>query len=93
MFTTYNQMIEDSTPGRFEGESPMCAYLYELSMNGDTGDDEVYRDGDWSLRYGRRILCGNSQGFVSLVTFSTLSEACAVMDELHTAWEGDDEDN
>jgi hypothetical protein len=37
----YQRMINDSTPGRFEGEPPITAYLYEAYLDGDCG---VYED-------------------------------------------------
>ena len=61
----------DTHFGKFD--SPMAAFLFErVMMNGDFGDDE-YSDGDgtWGIRYGRRVLEGDSQGFVYYVKFDT----------------------
>jgi hypothetical protein len=43
----YEEMVADSTPGKFEGENPETAYYYDAMMNGDGeiisfGENEVY---------------------------------------------------
>lgn len=75
-------------------ESPMAAYVYDrLLMNGDTGDDETDNGaGDWAVRYGRRILLGNDQGFVGLERFEDVDTARAYMVALRGDWETDDYD-
>ena len=90
MFTYYQQLINDSTPGRYEGEPPMTSYLYELLMNSDHGDDEVFfGDCDGVNRYGRRLLCFSSTGFISLVTCDDLAIAQQIMSDLHAQWDTD----
>ena len=39
----YQQMIDDSTPGKLEGECPATAYYYEAMMD---GDGEIVTFGD-----------------------------------------------
>jgi hypothetical protein len=89
----YAQMIADSTPGRFEGESPMTAYVHELSMNGDEGDDAVYLEHltAGQARYGRRVLYWSEVGFISLTKFDTVADACKEMDAAHAEWDDPDE--
>lgn len=79
-------------PGKFEGEGPMTAYVYELVMGGDRGDDEdCSASGDSAVRFGRRILFEDSRGFVSLAKYDTEAEAIGTMSALHDEWdeEGD----
>ena len=84
MRVQYAEMVADSTPGRFEGEHPMTAYVHELLMGGDTGDDERGdSDCGWGVRYGRRILFGTSTGFISLEKYPTAAVAEA---EMVAAW-------
>ena len=88
MFTHYKQLINDSTPGRYEGESPMTSYLHELMMNGDYGDDEVSFGNCGGInRYGRRLLCFSATGFISLVTCDDLDMAQQIMSDLHAQWD------
>ena len=94
MLSTYAQIVEDSTPGRFEGEGPMTAYVYEeYAMNGDDGD-EFAGDSDygWANLYGRRILWGSSSGFISLSTYATKDEARKVFDEFAEPFYAMDDD-
>jgi hypothetical protein len=84
----YAQMVADSTPGRFEGEGPMTAYVHELSLDGCEDDFA----GDFTImgcasRFGKRILWASTQGFISLERFNTVAAAEAVMEELHTSWD------
>ena len=91
MRAQYAEMVADSTPGRFEGEHPMTAYVYELLMNGDTGDEECGdSDFGWAVRYGRRVLWGTSTGFISLSTYPT---ATAAASDLDAAMPYDDDDD
>lgn len=74
MFSKYNEQVQDSTPGRFEGESAMVAYLYERSLDGD-GELFTTESGDWCVLFGKRVLTGSSIGFVSLVRFDSSNQA------------------
>lgn len=78
----YAQLIEDSTPGRFEGESPMTAFVNELMMNGDYGEDYLrWNDGSGAARYGRRVLHWSSTGFITLDTYKNVEDAERMFDE------------
>jgi hypothetical protein len=93
MFTTYRDIVADSTPGRFEGESPMTAYLWDCVMNGDYGDEDAGdTDYGWANRYGRRILWGTSTGFISLSTYANEAEAIAVFEDWAEPWHAMDDD-
>jgi hypothetical protein len=97
MFRTYQDMIDQSTPGRFEGEGAMTAYIYDLMANGDNGDDQVdFGDCDGVTRYGRRLLCISSTGFVSLVVCHNpngVNMAEQAMEELHQEWDRDEDED
>lgn len=57
-------------------DSPMAKYLYGLMLNNDNGDADCSDGrGNWAIRYGRRILRGDDQGFVTCASYDTYQEA------------------
>lgn len=61
--------------GKYDCE--MAQFLYEsVLLNGDEGDDECSDgEGNWAIRYGRRILIGDDRGFVDCETHDTEADA------------------
>lgn len=82
----------DYNEDSYKFSSPMASFVYHAySMNGDNGEEyDSNEAGDWWGRYGRRILVGNSQGFVDLFTYDTVEEAEKTAREMY--WEYDDEE-
>jgi len=77
--------------GKFS--SRMAAYLWDLSLDGFGGDDFV-ANVDWGEgceRYGRRVLCWDSKGFVDVDTYPTVKAAEYAMEE-YAAFVADDDD-
>lgn len=75
-------MYTDHKPYLGKFSSAMASYLYDLMMRGDEGDDwetDSEATGDWVIRYGRRILFGDSQGFVDCDKFDGIEEAKEAM--------------
>jgi hypothetical protein len=69
-------------PGKFEGEPPMTRYLYErIVLNGSSDDSASSESGDWADLVGRRIVVGDSQGFVASHKYANRFEARAIFDE------------
>jgi hypothetical protein len=75
MYATLEQRREAreavSHPGKFEAEPPITAILYDMSLDG--GGDDLTSDGDgyWVERFGKRLLEGTSQGFVTSERFAS----------------------
>lgn len=72
------ELYDTSGPGKFEGEPPLTRYVYEqYAMNGDFGDEDTANSdlGEWCSRYGKRLLWGDSQGFIYLDKYATVAEA------------------
>lgn len=77
-----------SGPGKFEGETPMTAILYSLSLSGFADDSESDDGGFWADRIGRYVIEGDPQGFVTSVRFASESEA---IDRFERAYRPDDD--
>ena len=78
-------------PGKYC--DPMAIVLDTIWLDGDLGDESVIDDNGWfgAVRYGRRILSWNSQGFISSSRFDTVTEAESFMTELEADWHDDEE--
>lgn len=79
-------MVEDSTPGRLEGEDRMTAYVDQMAAEGWLSEDDYWSNpdgGEGMIRSGRRIFEWSSQGFVSLTKYPTVEAATR-------AWHPDD---
>jgi hypothetical protein len=65
-------------------DSSMCAFVYENVILNGFGDDFLSNewDGGWAELVGKRIIEGDSAGFVYLTTFASVSEAESAFAEL-----------
>jgi hypothetical protein len=93
---TLRQLLDDSAdavarPGRY---CDRMAYVIDVACD-PTGDDEVSMGifGDYAVRFGRRVLVVDGQGFVSAVRYASVDEASAAMDELRDEFRGSDDDD
>ena len=79
-----------SNLGKFEGQSGMAEYVYNLSLDG-TADEET-GETEWELfaaRFGKRLLFENDRGFVTLERFQTgdqAREAFRQIDRRYAKW-------
>lgn len=74
----YEQMVQDSTPGRLEGEDRMTAYVDQCQVEGMLQEDDYWSNpdmGEGMIRRGKRILAWSSQGFLSLMKFPDVETA------------------
>lgn len=73
--TFTDEVRETYTPyGKFDCRR--SAIMYTLLMNGIEGDESTSDgDGEWIERYGRNILMGDNQGFVSSYRYDNEQEA------------------
>jgi hypothetical protein len=91
MFTEYNQQV--TSPGAFEGESPMVAYLAEHPEYADEESGDVESPTGFFARHGKWILTYSSQGFIYGEKMTTLDEAISAfetLDEEFSIWDGDE---
>lgn len=81
-------------PGKFEGESPMCRFLFErVVLHGFSDESTSDGQGTWLDRIGRRLIGGDSLGFVYYQRFETEDEARAAFERVEhdfALFEGDE---
>lgn len=88
------ELFDTSGPGKFEGESPIVAYLWELCANG--AEDEFSGTSDaptgWFARLGKWLITATDRGFVHGDKFPTLDSAreeFALRDAQFAQWDSD----
>lgn len=91
MLTTTGQDTRDAEGSTKFGGDPMALYLWTLALDG--GDDDNYGDSDYGYAhlFGRRILRGDSQGFVWVDRHDTADEARETFDTEATRYYGPQE--
>lgn len=82
-------------PGKFEGQPPMARFLYErIVLHGFSDESTTDGQGDWLDLIGRRLVGGDSYGFVYYQRFDTEDEARAAFERVahdFTLFEGEGE--
>lgn len=82
--------ITRTDPHRHKFGSAMAEYLYE-KMNdwGERSDGDAEAPTGWWCQFGKRVLWGDSRGFVDVDTWSTEAEAdrhVAEAEAAYSAW-------
>lgn len=74
-------------PGKFEGNAPITVILYNLVMQGSWSDESYESDSNWMERIGKRLVCGDDQGFVWSVNFKNPNAAQEVFEAQSKLWD------
>lgn len=74
---TFKECREEVAHGHGKYDAPMAVYLEGLWLDGNTGDEYAANSdlGESIVRYGKRILWTDPQGFVRIVNHQTELEA------------------
>lgn len=78
-------------PGKFEGQPPMARFLYErVILHGFSDESTSDGQGDWLDRIGRRLVGGDSYGFVFYSKLDTVDDAAREFRRIAEQYEVDD---
>jgi hypothetical protein len=83
---------EVAGPGKFEGEPPIAAYIMGNYSPQDCDEDDSHPGWGWIGRIGKRIIREDSQGFVYLDKFESVSEAQHKFALYTDGWHDEDDD-